>query len=324
MMFSRPCLSRCEHMSGTGWRSAHRSPRTSASRSSVMPPTSVSDQRRDCGTDRTDVPEQRPRCAPHQRRVRGAVTPKEAIEQRCANMLTSEQMMDVLLNWSYTFGRCAMIGDYPTDAWIRGDWDDVVVAHLRGQLSDEEFEQAAHYAAKLQAQWRRWEQIDELLSGPGDPDSTADGDLVPGALGPERPAAVLAAQDAQRRLLATAFTADEVAAGLGITDSEVEQLRTTRQLWGISVEVGRSWRFPKAQFDVDVSGRRPIGQVRGLAQVLAALPADRHPAAVDGFLHTPQPGLFRDGNCTPLDWLRGGGAIDAAVNAALDTEWYGR
>lgn len=60
-----------------------------------------------------------------------------------------------------------------------------------------------------------------------------------------------------------------------------------------------------------------------MAQVLPGSPADLHPAAVDGFLHTSQSDLYRDRPQTPLEWLRDGGDISAAVTSALASDWYG-
>lgn len=124
------------------------------------------------------------------------------------------------------------------------------------------------------------------------------------------------------RLAVSAFTADEVKSGLGISDSRVRQKRAARELWAIPD--GQSWLFPLSQFDTDEKTGGPIRQVRGLAQVFKALPADLHPVAVDGFLHTPQPDLYHGRAQSPLDWLRDGGEVDAVVAAAAAADWYGR
>lgn len=121
------------------------------------------------------------------------------------------------------------------------------------------------------------------------------------------------------RLAVAAFTAAEVAAGLGISASRVRQRRLARELWALPD--GRSWVFPVPQFETDDSGA-PRRVVRGLERVIAALPADLHPLAVAGFLATPQPCLYRDGAMTPLEWLRSGGVIDEAVAAVGAVDWY--
>lgn len=125
------------------------------------------------------------------------------------------------------------------------------------------------------------------------------------------------------RLAVSAFTADEVATGLGISDSRVRQKRAARELWAIPD--GQSWLFPVSQFDTDPNTGGPLRQVRGLAQVFQALPPDLHPVAVDGFLHTPQPDLDHGrGAQSPLDWLRDGGDVALAVAAAQAADWYSR
>jgi hypothetical protein len=124
------------------------------------------------------------------------------------------------------------------------------------------------------------------------------------------------------RLAVSAFTAEEVSSGLGISDSRVRQKRAAGELWAIAD--GQSWLFPLSQFDIDEKTGRPVRQVRGLAQVFKALPADLHPVAVDGFLHTPQPDLYHGRAQSPLDWLRDGGDVAAVVAAATTVDWYGR
>jgi hypothetical protein len=141
----------------------------------------------------------------------------------------------------------------------------------------------------------------------------------------EDPAAYLAAgtEIAGRvgHLAVTAFTAEEVAAGLKISASRVRQKRLARELWAIAD--GPSWLFPVPQFETDDNGG-PTRLIRGLDQVFKALPADLHPVAIDGFLHTPQPNLYHDRALTPLEWLRAGGDIDQAVTAAANADWYSR
>lgn len=123
------------------------------------------------------------------------------------------------------------------------------------------------------------------------------------------------------RLAVTAFTAEEIAAGLNISASRVRQKRLAHELWAIAD--GPSWVFPVPQFETD-DNSGPIRVVRGLDKVFKALPKDLHPVAVDGFLNTPQAELSLDRPLTPLEWLRGGGDIDLAVTAAASIDWYGR
>ncbi|MUL48412.1 hypothetical protein FZI85_27870 [Mycobacterium sp. CBMA293] len=125
------------------------------------------------------------------------------------------------------------------------------------------------------------------------------------------------------RLAVSAYTPDEVKTILDISDSRVRQKRLARELWAIPD--GQSWLFPAPQFETNPTTGRPFRQVRGLSDVFKSLPDDLHPVAVDGFLHTPQPELNRDGrDQAPLDWLRDGGDVDAVIAAALASDWYSR
>ncbi len=122
----------------------------------------------------------------------------------------------------------------------------------------------------------------------------------------------------QAHLAVTAFTAEEVATGLGVSASRVRQKRLAGELWAIPD--GQSWVFPALQFETGALG--PTRQVRGLDRVFKALPADLHPVAVAGYLRTPQPDLFQGRPMAPVEWLRVGGDIDQAVTAAANTDWY--
>lgn len=120
-------------------------------------------------------------------------------------------------------------------------------------------------------------------------------------------------------LAVTAFTAEEVASGLGVTASRVRQKRLAGDLWAIPD--GQRWVFPILQFETSADGG-PSRQIRGLDQVFKALPPSLHPIAITGFLRTPQPDLFHDRPMTPVEWLRDGGEIDQAITAAANTDWY--
>jgi hypothetical protein len=120
-------------------------------------------------------------------------------------------------------------------------------------------------------------------------------------------------------LAVTAFTAEEVATGLGVSASRVRQKRLAGELWAIPD--GQTWVFPVLQFETGDNGG-PTRQVRGLDQVFKALPADLHPVAVAGFLRTPQLELFHRRPMTPVEWLRDGGDVERAVAAASNTDWY--
>ncbi|AZG46217.1 DNA-binding protein [Gordonia insulae] len=112
------------------------------------------------------------------------------------------------------------------------------------------------------------------------------------------------------RIYSTAYPATEVAAGLGISDSRVRQLRLARTLWAI--DDGGSWVFPAPQFELihrkNATGRdvHEFKQIRGLDKVFPHLLArGLHPLAVAGFLDSPQPDLQIDGQPQSVrEWLR--------------------
>ena len=66
-------------------------------------------------------------------------TPAEVIDHRTAGLIDDDEMMDRLMNWSYSFGRVPSVNGVATDAYMSGDWDDVELAFYRGLLSDNEF-----------------------------------------------------------------------------------------------------------------------------------------------------------------------------------------
>ncbi|WP_103062940.1 hypothetical protein [Actinomyces qiguomingii] len=63
-------------------------------------------------------------------------TPEELIFRRFLGQISSQEMMDRLRTWPYTFGR---IRDY--DDYERGSWDDVYRLGMKGYLSDQEYDE---------------------------------------------------------------------------------------------------------------------------------------------------------------------------------------
>lgn len=66
-------------------------------------------------------------------------TPAEIIDQRAAGFIDTDAMMDTLLHWKYRFGAVPRIDDVATDAYMKGDWDEIESAYYRDLLSDDEF-----------------------------------------------------------------------------------------------------------------------------------------------------------------------------------------
>jgi hypothetical protein len=65
-------------------------------------------------------------------------TPAEIIDQRTAGQISTDQMMEQLLNWTFTFGTVPKADGVATDAYEPGSWDDVERAFYRGQLTEGE------------------------------------------------------------------------------------------------------------------------------------------------------------------------------------------
>ncbi|CAN5555390.1 hypothetical protein BH10ACT9_BH10ACT9_46160 [soil metagenome] len=127
------------------------------------------------------------------------------------------------------------------------------------------------------------------------------------------------------RLLSTAFSAADVASGLGIDDVQLRARRRARTAWAIDGD--GTWVYPRMQFEVVDDNRcgQALQQVRGLDQILPALPTDVHPLAVAGFLLTPQSELNVDGGPrTVREWLRGGGAVADVLRLVEIGDWAPR
>jgi hypothetical protein len=125
------------------------------------------------------------------------------------------------------------------------------------------------------------------------------------------------------RLYNTAYTAAEVAKGLGVNDSRVRQRRLAHTLWAI--DDGGTWVYPSLQFELVDNGRNQttLKQVRGLDQVLPHLLSHHlHPTAVAGFLLTPQPELRVDGQpCSVNDWLLHGESVQPVLDLIDVGQW---
>lgn len=111
-------------------------------------------------------------------------------------------------------------------------------------------------------------------------------------------------------LLADALTVKQAAGRLGVTDGRVRQRLSARTLLGVDSTGG--WKLPAFQFTED-------GELRGLDQVLPALPDDVHPLVVRYFLTTPSTELpVNDQTMSPRAWLLSGGDVARVVALAED------
>ena len=103
---------------------------------------------------------------------------------------------------------------------------------------------------------------------------------------------------------AQSLTIDQAADLLGVHRSRISHRVSDGQLY--SFRLGSQRRLPVWQFT-------EAGALPGLVQVLAALPQDLHPGAVQGFFTTANPDL---GDATVRQWLASGGDPRAAVAEA--------
>jgi hypothetical protein len=126
------------------------------------------------------------------------------------------------------------------------------------------------------------------------------------------------------RLYSTAYTAAEVAKGLGVNDSRVRQRRLSHTLWAI--DDGGSWVYPAIQFELIDAGQgkaMTLKHVRGLDRVLPQLLAKGlHPTAIAGFLLTQQPDLLIDGRPRSVrEWLLHGEPEEPVLNLVEVGDW---
>lgn len=70
-------------------------------------------------------------------------TPAEIIDHRTVEVISDHDMMERLMNWTYSFGGVERLEDVATDAYTPGDWDDIEMAFYRGLLSHDEFQTLA-------------------------------------------------------------------------------------------------------------------------------------------------------------------------------------
>jgi len=65
-------------------------------------------------------------------------TPTEVIDRRTAGQIGDDEMMRVLLDWNFTFGRVPVSGGISADAYEPGSWDEIERAYYRGLLTNDE------------------------------------------------------------------------------------------------------------------------------------------------------------------------------------------
>lgn len=115
---------------------------------------------------------------------------------------------------------------------------------------------------------------------------------------------------ARALMVASAWTAEQVAERLNVPVSTVLLYSADGKLYSYSEERGRI--FPGWQFSA--AGQSVIPSPDS---VLAALPVDLHPQAAAGFFLTKQPDLILRGiPVSAKEWLEAGMPVDAVVHMA--------
>jgi excisionase family DNA binding protein len=107
-----------------------------------------------------------------------------------------------------------------------------------------------------------------------------------------------------------ALSVAEGAKRLRVDQSRIRQLLSNGSLFGVKVR--GEWRLPRFQF----TNR---GVLRGIQEVLRAMPGGLHPVEVMKWLSNPDPDLeIGEQSLSPLDWLRSGGDPQRASDVAKD------
>jgi len=106
--------------------------------------------------------------------------------------------------------------------------------------------------------------------------------------------------------LSNSFSIKEAAATLGVDRSRVSRRITGDALWSFDIRGGR--RIPRWQFLDRIL-------LPGLEVIVPAIPSGMSPAALDAFMHTPQPDF---GDRTPIEHLAAGGDPDVIAGFVAD------
>lgn len=127
-----------------------------------------------------------------------------------------------------------------------------------------------------------------------------------------RDRASAAAERAERRIRSEALPINQAVARLGVPAARIEELLSARAL--VRIPAGRGWHVPRFCFS-------DTGPLPGLSAVLAALPRDIRPVAVEGFLRRIDCDLvLNDRAVSPREWLLAG--RDPAVVATAAAAAY--
>lgn len=107
-----------------------------------------------------------------------------------------------------------------------------------------------------------------------------------------------------RSILASSLSTGEVAELRGQAEANVRRSRINGDLYSPNAGDARGLRFPHWQFTAD--GK----VVPGLRHIIPTFPRHTHPIVIEDFMKTSNEALE---DLPPVQWLTGGGAIDAVV-----------
>ncbi|NLE80662.1 MAG: DNA-binding protein [Rhodococcus sp.] len=149
--------------------------------------------------------------------------------------------------------------------------------------------------------------------------SNADAELYDDAGFQKDPTAVIGAlltrEGAMAALTSSALTVGEAAERLGVGASRIRQRAVERSMWAI--KVGHKLVLPAVQFTQN-------GMVDGLGTVIAKIPAQARPLAVNGLLTEPSDLLTVDGaRVSIVQWLSTGGDLNTALEVVEAFTWEG-
>lgn len=114
--------------------------------------------------------------------------------------------------------------------------------------------------------------------------------------------------------LHSSMSDDAVRGFLDLRDENLDDLVAARRLY--AVEIAGQRRFPSWQFSLSSPGKL----LPHLPEIIA-LVADEHWISVAGLMSTPQDTMVIEGEHTPVEWFKNGGAIDALQDILEGERW---
>lgn len=117
----------------------------------------------------------------------------------------------------------------------------------------------------------------------------------------------IAAARTLEELLASSLTIEEAATSLGLSRSRISHRLRGQSLYAFTIQ-GRRY-LPRWQF-CDGPGGVASDAIPGLAQIVAQIPRDMHPLALEVFMTAPVEDL---GNMSPVDYLCSYGVVEVVA-----------